>query len=101
MSVFKTAHSGCVRVVPAPYARWLIFEGLAGLVPANTGAAEGGLRGAGVGERGWRERVREYLERAPWILLAATVVVVVTTFNMTTPGDRVRDWLRDRLDPTS
>ena len=39
---------------------------------------------------------REYLERAPWILLSPCVVVVVTTFSVSVLGD----WLRDRLDPT-
>ena len=39
---------------------------------------------------------REYLERAPWILLSPCVVVVLTTFSVSVLGD----WLRDRLDPT-
>ncbi len=39
---------------------------------------------------------REYLTRAPWILLAPSAVVVVTTFSVSVLGD----WLRDRLDPT-
>jgi len=39
---------------------------------------------------------REYLTRAPWILLAPSGVVVLTTFSVSVLGD----WLRDRLDPT-
>ena len=39
---------------------------------------------------------REYLTRAPWILLAPSVVVVLTTFSVSVLGD----WLRDLLDPT-
>lgn len=39
---------------------------------------------------------REYLQTAPWILLAPSVVIVVTTFSISIVGD----WLRDRLDPT-
>lgn len=39
---------------------------------------------------------REYLTRAPWILLAPGAVVVLTTFSVSVLGD----WLRDRLDPT-
>jgi peptide/nickel transport system permease protein len=39
---------------------------------------------------------REYLTRAPWILLAPAVVIVLTTYSVSTLGD----WLRDRLDPT-
>ena len=39
---------------------------------------------------------REYLIRAPWILLAPSLVVVLTTFSVSVLGD----WLRDRLDPT-
>ncbi|MBV8916343.1 MAG: ABC transporter permease [Acetobacteraceae bacterium] len=38
---------------------------------------------------------REYLTRAPWILLAPSAVVVLTTFSVSILGD----WLRDRLDP--
>ncbi len=38
---------------------------------------------------------REYLTRAPWILLAPSLVVVLTTFSVSVLGD----WLRDRLDP--
>jgi peptide/nickel transport system permease protein len=39
---------------------------------------------------------REYLQRAPWILLAPSIVVVLTTLAISVVGD----WLRDRLDPT-
>jgi peptide/nickel transport system permease protein len=39
---------------------------------------------------------REYLTRAPWILLAPSTVIVMTTFSISLLGD----WLRDRLDPT-
>lgn len=39
---------------------------------------------------------REYLTRAPWILLAPASVIVLTTYSVSTLGD----WLRDRLDPT-
>ncbi|SDB72531.1 ABC transporter permease [Belnapia rosea] len=39
---------------------------------------------------------REYLTRAPWILLSPAVVIVLTTFSVSVLGD----WLRDRLDPT-
>jgi peptide/nickel transport system permease protein len=39
---------------------------------------------------------REYLTRAPWILLSPAAVIVVTTFCVSALGD----WLRDRLDPT-
>ncbi|WP_425329972.1 ABC transporter permease [Terrirubrum flagellatum] len=39
---------------------------------------------------------REYLSRAPWILLAPSCVIVVTTLAVSLVGD----WLRDRLDPT-
>jgi len=38
---------------------------------------------------------REYLTRAPWVLLAPSAVVVLTTFSVSVLGD----WLRDRLDP--
>ena len=38
---------------------------------------------------------REYLTRAPWILLAPSATVVLTTFAVSVVGD----WLRDRLDP--
>ncbi|HWX46455.1 MAG TPA: ABC transporter permease [Roseomonas sp.] len=39
---------------------------------------------------------REYLTRAPWILLAPSLVIVLTTLSVSLLGD----WLRDRLDPT-
>jgi peptide/nickel transport system permease protein len=39
---------------------------------------------------------REYLTRAPWILLRPSAVAVLTTFAVSVVGD----WLRDRLDPT-
>ncbi|MCW3476115.1 ABC transporter permease [Limobrevibacterium gyesilva] len=39
---------------------------------------------------------REYLTRAPWILLAPSAAIVLTTLSVSLLGD----WLRDRLDPT-
>ena len=39
---------------------------------------------------------REYLTRAPWIMLAPSAVIVMTTLAVSLVGD----WLRDRLDPT-
>ncbi|WP_315750158.1 MULTISPECIES: ABC transporter permease [unclassified Bradyrhizobium] len=39
---------------------------------------------------------REYLTRAPWIMLAPAITIVVTTLAVSMIGD----WLRDRLDPT-
>jgi peptide/nickel transport system permease protein len=39
---------------------------------------------------------REYLTRAPWILLAPASVIVLTTLSVSLIGD----WLRDGLDPT-
>ena len=39
---------------------------------------------------------REYITRAPWIMLAPSVTIVLTTLAVSTLGD----WLRDRLDPT-
>lgn len=39
---------------------------------------------------------REYLQTAPWILLAPAAVIVLTTLSISMLGD----WLRDRLDPT-
>ncbi|WP_103174633.1 ABC transporter permease [Paracoccus sp. SY] len=39
---------------------------------------------------------REYLTRAPWIMLAPSMVIVMTTLSISLLGD----WLRDRLDPT-
>jgi len=39
---------------------------------------------------------REYLTRAPWVLLAPSAAIVLTTLSVSVVGD----WLRDRLDPT-
>ncbi len=39
---------------------------------------------------------REYLTRAPWILLSPAMIIVLTTLSVSLLGD----WLRDRLDPT-
>ncbi len=39
---------------------------------------------------------REYITRAPWIMLAPALTIVMTTLAVSTLGD----WLRDRLDPT-
>ena len=39
---------------------------------------------------------REYLSRAPWILLAPSFTIILTTLSVSLLGD----WLRDRLDPT-
>lgn len=39
---------------------------------------------------------REYLTRAPWIMLAPSLVIILTTLSISIVGD----WLRDRLDPT-
>lgn len=39
---------------------------------------------------------REYMTRAPWILLSPCCVIVLTTLSVSILGD----WLRDRLDPT-
>jgi peptide/nickel transport system permease protein len=39
---------------------------------------------------------REYLTRAPWVLLAPSITIVLTTLSVSILGD----WLRDRLDPT-
>ncbi|MGK7867727.1 ABC transporter permease [Falsiroseomonas sp. E2-1-a20] len=39
---------------------------------------------------------REYLTRAPWILLAPAFTIILTTLSVSLIGD----WLRDRLDPT-
>jgi peptide/nickel transport system permease protein len=39
---------------------------------------------------------REYITRAPWILLSPCCVIVLTTLSVSILGD----WLRDRLDPT-
>ncbi len=39
---------------------------------------------------------REYMQTAPWILLAPAFVIIMTTLSVSLLGD----WLRDRLDPT-
>lgn len=39
---------------------------------------------------------RDYLTRAPWILLSPALTIVLTTLSVSLIGD----WLRDRLDPT-
>jgi peptide/nickel transport system permease protein len=39
---------------------------------------------------------REYITRAPWIMLAPALTIVFTTLAVSILGD----WLRDRLDPT-
>jgi peptide/nickel transport system permease protein len=39
---------------------------------------------------------REYLTRAPWIMLAPAAVIMLTTLSISLVGD----WLRDKLDPT-
>ncbi len=39
---------------------------------------------------------REYLTRAPWIMLAPALIIMLTTLSISLVGD----WLRDRLDPT-
>ncbi len=39
---------------------------------------------------------REYLTRAPWIMLAPALVIMLTTLAISLVGD----WLRDKLDPT-
>ena len=39
---------------------------------------------------------REYLTRAPWIMLAPAFTIVLTTLAVSLVGD----WLRDKLDPT-
>ena len=39
---------------------------------------------------------REYITRAPWIMLAPAAVIVLTTLSIILLGD----WLRDKLDPT-
>jgi len=39
---------------------------------------------------------REYITRAPWIMLAPATVIVLTTLSISPLGD----WLRDKLDPT-
>ncbi|MGK8639925.1 ABC transporter permease [Brucella anthropi] len=40
---------------------------------------------------------REYLTRAPWIMLAPSFVIMFTTLSISFVGD----WLRDKLDPTT
>ncbi|MBZ5759305.1 MULTISPECIES: ABC transporter permease [Rhizobium] len=40
---------------------------------------------------------REYLTRAPWIMLAPSAVIMLTTLSISLVGD----WLRDKLDPTT
>lgn len=39
---------------------------------------------------------RDYLTRAPWIMLAPAFVIMMTTLSISVVGD----WLRDKLDPT-
>jgi peptide/nickel transport system permease protein len=39
---------------------------------------------------------RGYISSAPWIMLAPSAVIVMTTLAISIAGD----WLRDRLDPT-
>ena len=39
---------------------------------------------------------REYLQSAPWILLAPATIIVLTTLSISLVGD----WVRDKLDPT-
>lgn len=39
---------------------------------------------------------REYITRAPWIMLSPATAIVLTTLSISLVGD----WLRDRLDPT-
>lgn len=39
---------------------------------------------------------RDYITRAPWILLGPSVTIVLTTLSVSIVGD----WLRDRLDPS-
>ncbi|MCJ8518812.1 peptide/nickel transport system permease protein [Pseudorhizobium tarimense] len=39
---------------------------------------------------------REYLTRAPWIMLTPALVIMLTTLSISLVGD----WLRDKLDPT-
>jgi peptide/nickel transport system permease protein len=39
---------------------------------------------------------REYLTRAPWVMLAPAFVIMLTTLSISLVGD----WLRDKLDPT-
>ena len=39
---------------------------------------------------------RDYITRAPWIMLAPASVIVLTTLSISL----LADWLRDKLDPT-
>jgi peptide/nickel transport system permease protein len=39
---------------------------------------------------------REYLSRAPWIMLSPALAIIITTLAVSILGD----WLRDKLDPT-
>ena len=39
---------------------------------------------------------REYITRAPWIMLTPSIVIMLTTLSISIVGD----WLRDKLDPT-
>lgn len=39
---------------------------------------------------------REYITRAPWIMLTPSIVIMLTTLSISLVGD----WLRDKLDPT-
>ena len=39
---------------------------------------------------------RAYISSAPWIMLAPSLVIVLTTYSISVVGD----WLRDVLDPT-
>jgi peptide/nickel transport system permease protein len=39
---------------------------------------------------------REYITRAPWIMLAPSIAIMLTTLSISLLGD----WLRDKLDPT-
>jgi peptide/nickel transport system permease protein len=61
----------------------LSFLGL-GVQPPNTSL--GSMVGYG----------REYLTTAPWIMLAPSITIILTTLAVSLLGD----WLRDRLDPT-
>ena len=60
---------------------------------SHTVAAQGGISASLGNMVGY---AREYLQRAPWILLSPGAVIVLTTFCIGVVGD----WLRDRLDPT-
>ena len=39
---------------------------------------------------------REYITRAPWVMLTPSMVIMLTTLSISIVGD----WLRDKLDPT-